>query len=86
MTQLCLQPCTALTEYMCCSVACAGRDVLHSSQSCCVCRYWSCCMLSLVLVVSLQDEQAIHASPEGLSVHYPHSLMNPEVRGHMTVM
>ena len=85
MTQLCLQPCTALTEYMCCSVACVGRDVLHSSQSCCV-SLLVLLHVVMVLVVSLQDEQAMYASTEGLSVHYAQSSMNPEVRGHMTVM
>ena len=62
MTQLCLQPCTALTA------------LTALTENC------------MVLVVSLQDEQAMYASTEGLSVHYAQSSMNPEVRGHMTVM
>ena len=46
----------------------------------------TCYMLSLVFGVSPQDERAIYASTEGLSVHYAQYSMNPEVRCRMSVM
>ena len=59
-----------------------GRLSIISSDYSSVLQYVACNCCHM----SLQDERAKYASPEGLSVHYALPSMNPEVRGHMTVM